>query len=112
MDTNGDILDVINDRIDRALGVKKTSPSLVDTRDLRDPQKLGEIILNQAERTKDVLASADWAEREEVPNYPQDESMCMITQREYRQELEDRLREGDIYAKSTLERIDNERGRV
>jgi hypothetical protein len=44
-----------------------------------------------------------------VGNYPQDESMCMITQREYREELEARVREGDIYAKSALERIDSER---
>lgn len=77
---------------------------MVDTRDLRDPQKLGERLLSIADHGDlSVRAVADRLPRNAVPNYPQDESTATLTARAYRAELEART---DKYAKSALEALD------
>jgi hypothetical protein len=73
-------------------------------RDLRDPQKLGESLLRlRQHRPKLPLSEIadDWI-LEEMPNYPQDELLSTVTQREYREELQQAAKEGDKYAAERL----------
>jgi len=89
--------------------------SLVDTRDLRDPQKLGEALLavranfymNGFPPGGPTLSTSydSYKNLNDVPNYPQDESMAVLTAREYRAELETRIAAGDKYAESVLNKI-------
>lgn len=92
----------------------------IDTRDLRDPQKLGErldelqlhleVTEERSHPLTEVYDSGVLNRWIDVPNYPQDESMCMLTQREYRAELEARKAAGDKYAASAIESIDAGKG--
>ena len=82
-----------------------------DTRDLRDPQKIGEMLLNVRNSPTGVRYPgvkfsqiADNLHNYPVPNYPQDELLSTITAREYRAELEERAAQGDKYAKSILDK--------
>lgn len=90
-----------------------TDPLVTDTRDLRDPQKLGENLLYHASIVNAVAdaprktLSQIFDEREvSAPNYPQDESMAVLTAREYRAELEERKKAGDKYAASAIAALD------
>lgn len=74
-------------------------------RDLRDPQKLGEAML-EARKTI-PHAELSWVYdhgkfKNEVPDYDHGESLATVTAREYRDELERRAADGDRYAKSVL----------
>lgn len=77
-----------------------------DTRDLRDPQKLGEFLLRNKRPNRPLSFVADETLTGEypkvIPNYPQDESLATITAREYLQELTERAANGDRYAESML----------
>ena len=78
-----------------------------DTRDLRDPQKLGEALKQNAKVIRErfsgmTLGEVYDATRPTAPNYPQDESLATVTAREYRQELIDAAGEGDQYAYNLL----------
>lgn len=81
---------------------------MTDTRDLRDPQKLGESYLasRKAGLPKDIAVNLP------VRNYPHGESMSTFTAREYRTELEARAEEGDRYALSALESLNQGKGVV
>lgn len=82
-------------------------------RDLRDPQKLGEALLGElkalrveGENYPPARQAADYLPRYEIPDYSHDESMAVLTAREYREELEARRQEGDKYAASALDALD------
>ena len=83
-----------------------------DLRDLRDPQRIGEILRSSSRTThyKELTLSQmiDKLDLSSVASYPQDESMAAVTAREYRAELEARE---DRYAKSALESL-NKTGKV
>lgn len=85
---------------------------MTDTRDLRDPQKLGENLLYHASvvnagfDSKKRLSQIYDEQEVSASNYPQDESMAVLTAREYRSELEERAAAGDKYAASALEQLD------
>jgi hypothetical protein len=98
-----------------------------DSRDLRDPQKLGQAILGhrkhwqgfaEAEgydpKTNPSLSTiVDYAQEQgylNVPNYPQDESCATVTAREYRAELQEAAEKGDKYAASRLAGLDEGSG--
>jgi hypothetical protein len=70
-------------------------------RDLRDPQKLGQLLLGYKTRP---LTKAYDRYSTDVADVSKDDSMCRITTAEYRAELESRT---DKYAKSALERMSN-----
>ena len=82
---------------------------LVDNRDLRDPQKLGQNLKYQSSVVNsgyDKKRPFSWVYDNmgvSAPNYPQDELLSTVTAREYRRELEARAAAGDKYAKSVLE---------
>ncbi len=85
-----------------------------DTRDKRDPQKLGEGLLSIRKNYPSFSLGRVYDESRiarEADNYPQDESLAMVTAREYREQLERRAREGDKYAASALESL-NSKGKV
>ena len=74
-------------------------------RDLRDPQKLGDAMLNHMSYHKSSTMTHEWPAGHELPkvgDVSKDDSMCKITVAEYRQELEERT---DKYAKSALEML-------
>ncbi len=82
------------------------------TRDLRDPETLGlelrsltasERISNRNAKPSSVYDSCRYS-LEAVPDYPQDESIAVMTAARYREELEARAYEGDRNAISMLER--------
>jgi hypothetical protein len=83
-----------------------------DARDLRDPQKLGELLL--AAQTSEykpgtplrVVADArGMSIVHHCPDYPQDELLSTVTQREYREELQQAAKEGDKYAAERLSEL-------
>ena len=78
---------------------------MVDTRDLRDPQKLGEWLLGRLNKRYTASQYYDGS-KPLFPNYPQDESMAVLTAREYRAELEERKKAGDKYAASAIAALD------
>lgn len=76
-----------------------------DTRDLRDPQKLGERLLSdhaEAPHWKLHEIYDQGKAKHEIPDYAHGESIAQIAAREYREELETRT---DKYAKSALEQL-------
>ncbi len=81
---------------------------MTSTRDLRDPQKLGEMMLKARESIPH--AELSWVYdhgkfKAEVPNYPQDELLSTVTQREYLSELQEAAKEGDKYAAERLNEL-------
>jgi hypothetical protein len=81
-----------------------------NARDLRDPQRLGETLLELREAWANKKAPfteiADWMGRQiTVPDYPQDELLSTVTQREYREELQQAAKEGDKYADERLREL-------
>jgi hypothetical protein len=80
-----------------------------DARDLRDPQKLGEWLLAGEYRKPGELLSLYYDKLPrgmwETPNYPQDELLSTVTQREYREELQQAAKEGDKYADERLREL-------
>lgn len=79
-----------------------------DTRDLRDPQKLGEMMAVGEFRIAGQTLSEYYDRHKsifkyECPNYPQDESLATVTAREYRQELLEAAESGDRYAINLLQ---------
>ncbi len=83
-----------------------------DARDLRDPQKLGQKLLELRHQipqrsgtplSKAYDLAAKWLGGDYITNYPQDELLSTVTAREYRRELETRAAEGDKYAQSVLD---------
>jgi hypothetical protein len=78
-------------------------------RDLRDPQKIGKmlqmirewnpkgLLSDLVDQYKDSLNTAE--------NYPQDELLSTVTQREYREELQQAAKEGDKYASERLREL-------
>ena len=86
-------------------------PVVGDTRDLRDPQKLGELLFKQRETcSSSFSAIADWAAIEVIPDVTHDDSMGKQCVRDYRAELEARKEEGDVYAEAALRDIDAGKG--
>lgn len=74
-------------------------------RDLRDPQKLGEAMLEHMKSHPGSRMTDEWPAGHALPivsNYPQDESTVTSTVRQYRKELEERAAQGDRYAISML----------
>lgn len=71
-------------------------------RDLRDPQKLGEWLLNRPTEDRASVGYDTHISYAFIPDYPQDESMAKITAREYREELETAAAAGDKYAAARL----------
>lgn len=91
-----------------------------DNRDLRDPQGLGESLLYYAKAAREAYSTPEspipMSEVYDVqvvhltiPNVSGDDSMGKQCVREYRAELEARKAEGDKYASSALEAIDQGR---
>jgi hypothetical protein len=77
-------------------------------RDLRDPQKLGEFLLRNKRPNKPLHFTADELTGhadEKIPEVSKDDSLCKVTQAEYRAELEAAAAAGDRYAKSRLETL-------
>lgn len=78
-----------------------------DTRDLRNPQLLGEDLFwrrSKSKPNKPFHVLADYSNRySKIPTYPQDESMGVIQAQTYQAELHERAEQGDRYAKSILE---------
>jgi hypothetical protein len=80
-----------------------------DARDLRDPQKIGKmlqmirewnpkgLLSDLVDQYKDSLNTAEI--------YPQDELLSTVTQREYREELQQAAKEGDKYAAERLREL-------
>jgi hypothetical protein len=81
----------------------------VDTRDLRDPQKLGEYLLHNKKTFPGASLSSIYdtlkISLEATENYPQDESLATVTTREYRAELQQAAEEGDKYAATRLREL-------
>lgn len=78
-----------------------------DTRDLRDPQKLGDVLLKEKQLGAYEAETLSEAYDKQValmhvPNYPKHDSVGSQTAREYRQELQERADAGDRYALSML----------
>jgi hypothetical protein len=75
-------------------------------RDLRDPQKLGEKLLELSNPGRTLSQTyrlySDTLEHPMFPIYPQDESMATVTAKQYREELAAAAAAGDIYAASML----------
>jgi hypothetical protein len=74
-------------------------------RDLRDPRIIGS--LWEGMRAAHADKSACWFYDNviaafNIPNYPQDELLSTVTQREYREELQQAAKEGDKYAAERL----------
>lgn len=82
---------------------------MYDTRDLRDPQKLGEWLLNRPSHKKASVGYDKHIHAADIPDYSHNESLGAVAAREYRAELEAR---DDIYAKSALESLDAGKGVV
>jgi hypothetical protein len=81
-----------------------------DARDLRDPQKLGEELLRLSLPPKRTMSMTyhlykDSLEHPMFPIYPQDELLSTVTQREYREELQQAAKEGDKYASERLREL-------
>ena len=79
-------------------------------RDLRDPQALGEWLLDQRMspfRTVREKYDSMIVTRDHICQVSKDDSMVKITVAEYRKELEERE---DVYAKSALASIDAGQG--
>ena len=78
-------------------------------RDMRDPQKLGEMILWEKNgRAKDISTSdiASFIDREgHVPDYDKNESMQTVAQGDYLEETIQKTREGDKYAARVLSHL-------
>ncbi len=104
-DRNGDI-------IRAGVPNSPSPPARKDTRDIRDPQKLGEWLLKRTPEWVSARSMYDTMRvaRDHISNYPQDESMGTVAARQYREELEERAREGDKYAVSALAGIDAGKG--
>jgi hypothetical protein len=79
-------------------------------RDLRDPQKLGEWILDRCTVGDTACQYYDKGKVPLFPDVTHDDSMGKQCVREYRAELESRAAEGDRYAASALESIDAGKG--
>ena len=77
-----------------------------DTRDLRDPQKLGEKLkelrYSHGGKVSPCHMMADELVKHKVPDYPKHDSVGSTTAAEYRRELQERADQGDRYAKSML----------
>jgi hypothetical protein len=85
--------------------------ALTDSRDLRDPRQfppMSELYRNSVHPemgtpfhmyVDHLLAST------RIPNYPQDELLSTVTQREYREELQQAAKEGDKYAAERLREL-------
>jgi hypothetical protein len=82
-----------------------------DTRDLRDPTKIGEEIAYRRKRSPKkpchILAEQvdDYAK---IPNYPEDESMGQMQARLYQSEIKERAEAGDRYALSIMNKSDED----
>lgn len=89
---------------------KTTLTSAQDLRDLRDPQAIGEWLLNRP--TKDRASEGyDTHIRSGIFRLvSNDDSMGKQCVREYRAELEARAAEGDKYAQSALESLNRGKG--
>lgn len=83
-----------------------------DTRDLRDPQKLGEAMLAHMEYHKKSTMTYEWpgSALPIVPDVSHDDSMGKASVRAYRVELQARVEEGDRYAEAALRDIDAGKG--
>lgn len=85
-----------------------------DTRDMRDPQALGNALLKTIGRKRhrskqpDRMTAAKVYDKSaiagdmDVPDYAPDESIATLAARAYRDELETRAMHGDKYAVSML----------
>jgi hypothetical protein len=80
-----------------------------DARDLRDPQQMGQDIMDLRKLYPEGLLSAVVDKFDLVlratPLYPQDELLSTVTQREYREELQQAAKEGDKYAAERLREL-------
>jgi hypothetical protein len=80
-----------------------------DARDLRDPRELGKVLKAIREWNPKGLLSelVDQYEASlgSVAKYPQDELLSTVTQREYREELQQAAKEGDKYAAERLREL-------
>jgi hypothetical protein len=78
-------------------------------RDLRDPQNLGTHLLNTRKLWPldklSVVADQYHTSLLATENYPQDELLSTVTQREYREELTKAAKEGDKYAAERLREL-------
>jgi hypothetical protein len=78
-----------------------------DARDLRDPQKMGNWYLKVKSQFPKWTATEifDSMDGMAISNYPQDELLSTVTQREYREELQQAAKEGDKYAAERLREL-------
>lgn len=82
----------------------------MDTRDLRDPQKLGERLI-EIRKEQEKSAPFHWivdAWNPTVPDYDHGESLSAFTKRMYRAELKRAAERGDRHAADTLKGIPND----
>lgn len=70
-------------------------------RDLRDPQKLGEAMLGHMKFHSQSSMTCEWPAGHRlprVPDYDHSETMQTVATKEYREDLERRMKDGDRYA--------------
>jgi hypothetical protein len=88
------------------------APSTKDTRDLRDPQKLGEYLLSlkdKGARTPKLSRCYDGSDGvKKVSDYDHADSLGRSTVEQYRQELQEAADRGDKHALDTLRGIPND----
>jgi hypothetical protein len=82
---------------------------VTNARDLRDPRQIGVVLRAIREWNPKgafhELVDQYTASLNSVENYPQDELLSTVTQREYREELQQAAKEGDKYAAERLREL-------